>query len=565
MGRIFVMLNQKYSGAFRARRWFMSTLIFVATASIASAQQASPVLNKPYRCTSGLSYMILECKPYGNNQMCTYREDDKNGNPVTTMNSLWTQMTGRLAGCTVADSTPPAAIKPSTPSAASAPTRSGALNPAYLNQFPSVDQVISQLKGTDAKDTTNLQLGTLRQLPQFIEDLAGQRWIHNQMTPDESRLIGAYTLAYNNLAKPLNFPFDNYFNQSALLTKLASTFSMSQVISQWEGGNQKAVAASAANLPPAPKPASTSKTGASGSLPGTAGVRRCAELGGDVAACEMGDGILGILSSTWMAPTPGLRLTGSFKSSSGLTLDFNDDAVVISGCSQMVSANHSYTIQPQGNQFAVSINNQPQSFLVALGADGKLVGPAAVTIAGQVITGYNDGVAGMKNTATNTPVPGTVRVVHDPIYAAKTATCAAGTMAPGQIDAASGDAYNDVAMMFPGAQTVQNGEVPGARLVGKFAGAGGLKIEFQSTGAVIDCAQAHVVTLYQVASTPSGVTITLKNGSSPFSLTLQSNGTLSGTGSAKVDGRLVSGQTAAGFTFTSVSASCAIGTLTVTK
>jgi hypothetical protein len=556
------VLIPKYSASRRAQRWLVAALIFMTCAAIASAQQASPVLNKPYRCTSGLSYTILECKPYGNNQMCTYREDDKNGNPVTTMNSLWTQMTGRLAGCTVADSTPATPSAPST----SAPTKSGAaLNPAYLNQFPSVDQVMSQLKGTDAKDTTNLELGTFRQLPQFIEDLAGQRWRHNQMTPDESRLIGAYTAAYQNLAKPLNYPFDNYFNQSALLTKLASTFSMSQVISQWEGGNQKAVAASTANLPPAPKPASTSKLAPGTALPGTPGVRRCAELGGDIAGCEMGDSILGALSSTWIAPNPGLRLTGSFKSSSGLILDFNDDAVAISGCSQMVSANHSYTIQPQGNQFAVSINNQPQSFLVALGADGKISAPSSVTIAGQVITGYNDGVAGMKNTATNTPVPGTVRVVHDPIYAAKTATCAVGTMSPGQIDAPSGDAYNDVAMMFPGNQTVQNSEVPGARLVGTFAGAGGLKIEFQSTGAVIDCAQAHVVSLYQIASTPSGVTITLKNGSSPFTLTLQSNGSLTGSGSAKVDARLVSGQNGSAFTFTPVSASCAIGTLSVTK
>jgi hypothetical protein len=563
------VFNLKYSASRCAGRYLASLLICAATASIAFAQQAPPILNKPYRCTSGLSYTLLECKPYGNNQMCTYLEDDKNGHPVTTANTLWTQMAGLLAGCTVADSTN-GATKPaatSAPAPSSLQTKSGAaINPAYLAQFPSVDQVMSQLKGTDAKDTTNLELGTLRQLPQFIEDLAGQRWIHNQMTPDESRLIGAYNLAYNNLAKPLNFPFDNYFNQSALLTKLASTFSMSQVISQWEGGNQKAVAASAANLPPAPKPASTSKSGTSGSaLPGTAGVRRCAELGGDIAACEMGDSILGILSSTWIAPTPGLRLTGSFKSSSGLVLDFNDDAVVISGCSQMVAANHNYRIQPQGNQFAVNVDNPPQSFLVALGTDGKIVAPSSVTIAGQVITGYNDGVAGMKNTATNTPVPGTVRVVHDPIYAAKTATCAAGTMTPGQIDPPSGDAYIDVAMMFPGTQTVQNSEVPGARLVGTFAGAGGLKIEFQSTGAVIDCAQAHVVTLYQVASTPSGVTITLKNGSSPFTLTLQSNGTLSGAGTAKVDSRLVSGQTASGFTFTPISASCAIGTLTVTK
>jgi hypothetical protein len=549
-------------------RTIASLLIFLATAAIAFAQQAPPVLNKPYRCASnGHTFTILNCNPWKTDQMCTYREDDQNGRQVNAATSLWTQMAGRMAGCTLVDNSKPAAA--SSPQTASPPQiKSGALNPAYLNQFPSVDQVMSQLKGTDAQDTTNLELGTLRQLPQFIEDLAGQRWIHNQMTPDESRLIGAYTLAYNNLAKPLNYPFDNYFNQPALLTKLASTFSMSQAISQWEGGNQKAAVASAANLPPAPKPASTSKSAGANGVSASAGVRRCVELGGDPAACQIGapGTLLGMLSSSWTTPTPGLRLTGSYKSPSGLTLDFNDDAVVISGCSQMVAANHNYKIQPNGTQFAITVDNPPQSFLVALGSDGEVVGPASVTISGQVITGYNDGVAGMKNTATNTPVPGTVRVVHDPIYAAKTATCAAGAMSPGLIDPPSGDAFNDVAMMmFPDTQTAQQREAPGARMLGTFAGAGGLKIEFQSTGAVIDCAQAHVATQYSVASTPSGVTITLKNGSSPFSLMLQPNVTLSGTGSAKIDGRLVSGQNGSSFTFTPISASCAIGTLAVTK
>jgi len=543
-------------------------LIFLATTAIAFAQQAPPVLNKPYRCAgNGHTFTILNCNPWKADQMCSYREDDQNGHQVNAATSLWTQMAGLMAGCTVATTTN-TAPKSAAPAAA-APAISGALNPGYLSQFPSVDQVMSQLKGANAQDTTNLELGTFRQLPQFIEDLAGQRWIHNQMTPDESRLIGAYTLAYNNLAKPLNFPFDNYFNQDALLTKLSSTFSMSQVISQWEGGNQKAATASAANLPPAPKPASTSKSnGAAGSaLPGNAAVRRCAELGADVAACEMsGAGtFLGDLSRGSATSTPGLRLTGSYKSSSGFILDFNDDAVAISGCSQMVSANHNYTVQPHGNQFAVNIDNQSQSFLVALGADGKIVGPPTVTISGQVITGYNDGVAGMKNTATNTPVPGTVRAVHDPIYAPRTANCGVGSMSPGQIDPPAGAAFMDVGMMmFPDTQTAQQKEAPGARMLGTFAGAGGLKIEFQSTGAVIDCAQAHVVAQYQVVSAPSGVTITFKNAS-PFTLSLQPNGTLSGTGSAKIDGRLVSGQNGSAFTFTQISASCAIGTLSVTK
>jgi hypothetical protein len=550
-----------------------SMLVCATSTAIVLAQQAPPVLNQPYHCTSGLTFTILDCKPYGKDQMCTWREDDKNGRQVTTTNSLWTQMTGRLAGCSVASAAKPAAA--GAP-AASAPGAPGALNPAYLNQLPSVDQVMSQLKGTDAKDTTNLELGTFRQLKQMIQDLAGSRWFHNQLTPDESRLLGAYDLAYNNLAKPLNFPFDNYFGQPALLSKLAATFPMVQVISQWEGGNQKAAAASAANLPPAPKPASPSAP-AAGKVPAAmpmsanAAVQRCIELGGSVATCQGGALSASIYSKMPSDPfAPFLSLTGSYKAPGGLVMDFSIGNVALSGCGQLQLDTHKYTIQKQGNQLVINIANQPQPILIALGSDGKITGPASVQIAGQVITGYQDGIAGTKDLRTNTPVPGTVHAVHNPIYAAKTVSCGVGSMSPGAIDLPDSAPFaftgmNPAVMLFPDPATAQRNEAPGPRVIGSYASAGGLKIVFRDTGAIIDCSQAHIASTYQVASTASGVAITVKNGSAPFTLALQPDGSLTGLSTVTISGRQLSSMNGNAPTFTATSASCAAGTLTGAK
>src|SRR5580692_990038 len=82
--------------AMRAFAVLAGLAILLATA--ASAQSpAAPVLNVPYVCANGLTYTVTTCKPYRADQWCETVEK-QNGNVVTTMDSAWTQMTGRLAG-----------------------------------------------------------------------------------------------------------------------------------------------------------------------------------------------------------------------------------------------------------------------------------------------------------------------------------------------------------------------------------------------------------------------------------------------------------------------------------
>jgi hypothetical protein len=66
---------------------------------------------------------------------------------------------------------------------------------------------------------------------------------------------------------------------------------------------------------------------------------------------------------------------------------------------------------------------------------------------------------------------------------------------------------------------------------------------------------------YALSESSGGVVLAINNGLSPFTLALQPNGSLVGTGTVEVKGMLVTGQNDAGIIFTPVTAQCSIGTL----
>ena len=143
-------------------------VVLLATAAAAQSP-APPVLNTPYVCANGLTYTVTTCKPYRADQWCETVEK-QNGNVVTTMDSAWSQMTGRLAGCTVA---PP----PTSPAAPAAPAAAQTtFNPPYLKEFPTVDQIMAQIKGSSAQDTANRQLSAMHVFGQMIAAMAGRAW-----------------------------------------------------------------------------------------------------------------------------------------------------------------------------------------------------------------------------------------------------------------------------------------------------------------------------------------------------------------------------------------------------
>jgi hypothetical protein len=541
----------------------LAGLVILLAAAAAAQSPAPPVLNTPYVCANGLAYTVTTCKPYRADQWCETVEK-QNGNVVTTMDSAWSQMTGRLAGCTVAP--PPA--NPAAPAAPSAASTQQTFNPPYLKEFPSVDQIMAQLKGSSAQDTANRQLSAMHVFGQMIAAMAGPRAAQSQLTPDEARIITSYFNAYNSFAKSAASPQDSYPAQASFINTLFSTFSMPTVHQIWltaqaQTQNQTQQTSANGQTPLAPT-----------TDPGTLAARRCVELGGSMTQC-MGtalstgmQSLLGVNLSAMTSPAISghLIMFGTYNATSGLHFTFSDGSVDIGGCGQMVQGGHNYAIQPSGSQYQIKIDNQPQPLLVTLQADGRVAAPAVQQITGQKITSYF--------VETNLKTGASTRT---PQYGPDTETCKLGALTPGPATAPDQGMIADLSGALDMMGSLFGGDTdssspkqlllaPGPRFAGTFTSAGGLKIQFQDAGAVIDCAQAHVSVQYDVSNQAGAATIAVKNGNTPFSLTLQPNGTLSGAGSATINGKLMTALDGDGNPIlTPTSATCALGTLAPAK
>jgi hypothetical protein len=81
-----------------------------------------------------------------------------------------------------------------------------AANPSYLNEMPSVDRVLAEVKGRDNLDTLARQCGALEQMGHIIEVMAGARRSGRpSFTADEARLKGKYDqTAWAMTVKQLN-------------------------------------------------------------------------------------------------------------------------------------------------------------------------------------------------------------------------------------------------------------------------------------------------------------------------------------------------------------------------
>ncbi len=554
-------LNERFCEpgvAMRASAALAAFVVLLATAAAAQSP-APPVLNTPYVCANGLTYTVTTCKPYRADQWCETVEK-QNGNVVTTMDSAWSQMTGRLAGCTVA---PP----PTSPAAPAAPAAAQTtFNPPYLKEFPTVDQIMAQIKGSSAQDTANRQLSAMHVFGQMIAAMAGPRVQQNQLTPDETRIITNYFNAYNSFAKSPASPQDSYPAQAGFITTLFSTFSMPTVHQIWltaQAQTQQQQTTANGQTPLAPT-----------SDPGTLAARRCVELGGSMTQCmgtALSTGMQSLLGVNLSAMTnPGISgrliMFGAYNAASGLHFTFSDGSVDIGGCGLMVQGGHNYVIQPSGRQYQIKIDNQPQPLLVTLGVSGKIAAPAVQQITGQKITGYF--------VETNLKTGASTRT---PQYGPDTESCKIGTLTPGPATAPDQGMIADLSGVISMMGSLFGGDTdgsapkqfllaPGPRMAGTFTSGGGLKIQFQDAGAVIDCAQAHVSVQYDVSNQAGTATIAVKNGGTPFSLTLQSNGTLTGAGTATINGKLMTAMDGDGNpVLTPTSATCALGTLTAGK
>ncbi len=542
----------------------LAGLTILLTMAAAAQSPAPPVLNTPYVCANGITYTVTICKPYRADQWCETVEK-QNGNLVTTMDSAWSQMTGRLKGCTVTPT--PASPAPTAPPASSNSQQT--FNPPYLKEFPTVDQIMAQVKGSSAQDTANRQLSALHEFGQLVGALAGPRLQANQMTPDEVRILTNYFNAYQTFAKSASNPQDSYVGQTDFTAYLFQTFPMPDIQQLWQAS---------LNQTPGQPGGSNTQTLPPTNDPSQIAIRRCFELGGTGLQCVgagMGEGLkqmMGLDLSALTGPgKAGLVVLGTFKSSSGLTFTFADGNVDIGNCGKMVQGAHNYTVGASGGRWSINIANQPQAFVVTLGLDGKAAGPVADDIIGQQITGYEV----VTNQRTGAVVSRT------PVYGPITEHCSIGALAPGPaviLDAGLSTSGSSVLSALGTVLSTLAGDAssndpnqftvpPGPRMAGLFTNSSGLKIQFNDGNAVIDCAQAHVLARYDVSLQGGAAVVSLKSdGTNPFTLSVHSDGSLDLSQPLMVNGKLMTAMDDnANPIFTPTSATCNAGALLAAK
>ena len=490
------------------------------------------------------------------------------------------------------------------------------LNPPYLKEMPSVDRVMKEMQVSDPKETTLRQIGAFRLLQKVISDMAGPRaFQRGQLTPDEVRIIGEYAVAYDKLAKPLNYPFDAA-SSPRFLDEVFKTFNMNECRAQYDKVNaeyaarhQARVAAEQKQFEDAQKRAAAGPQSSMPNDPGSAAVRRCVESGRNQTEC-LGEGLkVGLYDFIGMTPLldmtkapTGLRMTGVYPGSGGFRLVFLEENVEVA-CGTLVPDPHAYAVERRDGQLLVKVANGNEPMVFALHPDAKLAGSGTVTIQGRVVVGqsskdtydyvphtttqqkqisqgeargyspsdvHQNGMGYYVNETTTSSTYEKTGTVSTPVYAPKTERCTLGTLVGSGPTITQGKALTTIIDSVAGDsgpldkatnRTLRELPPPGLRLSGQYIGDGGLQLEFHNDSTMVECGEAHVSAFYSVADADNHITVHIQNPAAPFTLTLQPDGKLAGTGSVDVAGRVVAGSSGGQIVYAPRNARCAVGTL----
>jgi hypothetical protein len=575
---------------------FLLALLFLAAATSATAQEALQ-FNVRYHCEDGTDKVITRCQSNARGEVCVWR-DEKNGQVIGERFNIRSQMDGWLKVCKVqvkpaAQSTP----QPATPSSSAAALPTGTLNPPYLNGMPSIDKVKREIQGKDPTDTLARQVAVFNKLP-----LVTQRFLiadrhRYDATPDEQKVCGQYLLAAQELednykkthtpaeAKVFYGIHNDYEEDATFFREMFKLFSpafmdeyrkIDRQANEWYQAHldeEKRIGQGPTDAQIAQAKIAAANKGNTPFVrndPGTLAARRCVELGGSDLEC-VGKGLstglmdmLGMgglnLDSVAKSARTGLVIAGVYDSPNGVFFRFSDDDATLSGCGKLVPLPLKYTVTRQGLALLIQFGNTPKPFTAALGPDGNLVGPGPTDVEGQIITGYRHYTAYKRRVSDNSIVQGSQHDVAEPIYAPKLERCTIGSLrSTGPVPS------TDLMPALMGAMTGDNSKIKttpaGPRMSGAFENSGGLKIQFATEAAVIDCGEAHVASAYNVTNDATALRITLNKPGGPLALILQPNGTLTGPATTEVEGRVVSGSTDKAITFAPRHAQCPVGTL----
>ncbi len=614
--------NRSPSSSLSSRLSSALLLSVVLWAFTGIAQQPPPLqLNVPYHCANNVIVVVKHCEKRNETEFCSLVKGAANG-PLGDEISL-----PRAQAAAIALVCPAQGGGGSSQAAKNGAVVPNGKNftPPYLSEMPAPARIVAEIKGKDAEDTGERQMGAFMALVKLMDDMAwglGHRYVNDAdtraLTPDEKRIRLAYQTAYADLwHKVTNKEGHVYDHDPDLCNELLAKFFSENFRAQYFQSDRNAAAgykafynkmyAQGSNANP-----QSTVPGVQQGMRNDAGsvaARRCLESGRNELEC-MGEGLKvglneltgGNLVSNITGETAaqGLRLTGAYSGAAGnkLHIAFSQEKVFV-GCGTLMPVSLPYVVERAANQISVTIPINPKPLVVSFRADGTMAGPAEIVVNGLVPAGRGGGggtsASGYEmQTQTTTQqrqidaaearnYEGTDAVRQNGMDYSVSEQVTTTTYEPTPVAnyklpplasktehctvgvlqgrSSSGGVAEGLTQIVDSSAKKKAPVPPGLRLAGTYAGQGGLRIEFREESATVECGEAHVAEPYVVESAGSQVVLKIQNGDTPFAMQLQPNGTLVGSGGVSVAGRVVTGSRGDEITYASRNASCAIGTL----
>ena len=459
----------------------------------------------------------------------------------------------------------------------------------YTNDLPSVERVKAEIKGSDPTDTLARQVAVFTYLQTYIDRIKSNRSQRGSFTPGESKMWNAYRNAAYEISQDyakthtpaeaqaferlhgyytLNGPFYDDWSKRLIGPQSAAAYKNAEADLAAAGERRYQQATEQYKKDRAAQQAADRQiNGGPGLLsddPTAVTARRCLELGGSKGAC-LGKGLtagfmdligLADLQESLSGPgSAGVILKGLYKNPATVTtLNFDADVVSLDGCGNLASDSRNYSIEKTSGLVRITVANEPKPIVLTMRPDGGLTGPGLIEVKGRIIVGYFTQTRYENGVATGT--------TSIPDYRPAMGRCVIGSLVappnPKPVPA-SAQSANDPSLLgtLTGVLTTfapDAGEV-GLRMTGKYGG-GNLLLDFSDNSLVLDCGQAHVRQSYTVQNTSNALLIHVQNSGGPFTLALQPDNSLRGTGSTTVNGRLVTGMNGENVTFAPHSETC---------
>ena len=472
------------------------------------------------------------------------------------------------------------------------PINAQTTNPRWISEMPAPERILREIKGKDAADTAERQMGAFKHLMEIIDSMAyglEHRFMPNKATPDEIRIKDLYWKAYAEVWYKAKNKNDNYIHDGDLHDEMMEKF--------FSKGFRELLLKSDNNRSAIYDKHRKESEGVVFSVGSK-----------DQPAAESVEDLLrkGLKRlSNSMEPepvTPGLSLRGYYKTPK-FYANFWSDRFMQVGCSG-VNRNSTYSLERKGGQILLHIENDDDTVTLAFRPDLALVGPGPLAIHGFVPGGSTTTTtpgearqvttttqvemnrtdvmsAGQQQNATQTgaqtySVPQTTTSTEYTApttttapapYIPKTARCMAGTITPEPAAKPSNAPKEESTGLIGIVADALSGEavfVPnGLRMAGTYYGQGGANIEFLDHKAIVGCHVTRDDNPYTVAFRNGEVLVNIEGAGSPMSFKLNLDGTLVGNGaSIPIYGQKMVGKNRDGDpVYASSSDTCAYGTL----